>query len=190
MDHFFLGKGSVCAYDERPVMQGIVDDALRKVETQGHRVTTVLVYDHKLAAKRENVPFTEGRDVWWQDAVSQQAPHCDIEWMAAEDPLFKVHCSCLLQQRLACCVPSFQAVDVMSSPCVRIPRRAGAAIVRAGCTRGPAAVQRPAASCRWRTAAPHTHACSCAALHQRVNGEAQGRGAHHRRLHGRCSHDL
>ncbi len=71
-------------------MQGIVDDALKKVEEQSHSVKTVLVYDHKLAAQRESVPFVEGRDVWWQDAVAQHPTQCDIEWMGAEDPLFKV----------------------------------------------------------------------------------------------------
>lgn len=67
-----------------------MDDALKKVEAQNHSVKTVLVFDHKLAAARDSVPFVEGRDVWWQDAVSQHPSHCDIEWMGAEDPLFKV----------------------------------------------------------------------------------------------------
>lgn len=70
-------------------MQAIVDDALKKVETQDHSVKTVLVFDHKLAAQRESVPFVEGRDVWWQDAVAQHPTQCDIEWMGAEEPLFK-----------------------------------------------------------------------------------------------------
>lgn len=72
------------------VAQGIVDDALKKTEAQGHKVASVLVFDHTLAAKRESVHFVEGRDVWWQDAVAKQPTHCDIEWMGAEDPLFKV----------------------------------------------------------------------------------------------------
>ena len=71
-------------------MQGIVDDALKKVEAAGHTIKTVLVFDHKNAARKEEVAFTEGRDVWWQEAVSQHPTHCDIEWMGAEDPLFKV----------------------------------------------------------------------------------------------------
>lgn len=70
-------------------MQAIVDDALKKVETQDHSVKTVLVFDHKLAAQRESVPFVEGRDVWWQDAVAQHPTQCDIKWMGAEEPLFK-----------------------------------------------------------------------------------------------------
>ena len=70
-----------------------MDDALKKVEAAGHSIKTVLVFDHKNAAKKEDVAFTEGRDVWWQEAVSQHPTHCDIEWMGAEEPLFKV-CTC------------------------------------------------------------------------------------------------
>lgn len=32
----------------------------------------------------------EGRDVWWQDVVPCQPKECEVEWRAAEDPLFKV----------------------------------------------------------------------------------------------------
>ncbi|KAK9908384.1 hypothetical protein WJX75_007079 [Coccomyxa subellipsoidea] len=74
-------------------LKAIVDDALKKVETQDHSVKTVLVFDHKLAAQRESVPFVEGRDVWWQDAVAQHPTQCDIEWMGAEEPLFKLYTS-------------------------------------------------------------------------------------------------
>ncbi|BDA44920.1 Acetyl-coenzyme A synthetase [Coccomyxa sp. Obi] len=74
-------------------LKAIVDDALKKVAAQNHSVKTVLVYDHKLAAQRESVPFVEGRDVWWQDAVAEHSTQCDIEWMGAEDPLFKLYTS-------------------------------------------------------------------------------------------------
>ena len=72
------------------LVQGIVDTAVKKVQAQGHSIKTVLVYDHVLAAKRENVAFTEGLDVWWQDVVPKQPTHCPVEWMGAEEPLFKV----------------------------------------------------------------------------------------------------
>ena len=70
--------------------QGIVDAAIKKVEAQGHSIGTVLVYDHALAARRADVAFVEGRDVWWQDVVPRQPTECSVEWMGAEDPLFKV----------------------------------------------------------------------------------------------------
>ena len=67
-----------------------MDTAVQKVEAQGHTIKTVLVYDHVLAAKREKVNFKEGQDVWWQDVVPKQSTHCPVEWMGAEEPLFKV----------------------------------------------------------------------------------------------------
>ena len=71
-------------------MQSIVDEALEKTATEGHKVSHVLVYDHTLAAKREDVPFQPGRDMWWQDMVPSQTSECDVEWLDAEAPLFKV----------------------------------------------------------------------------------------------------
>ena len=67
-----------------------MDDALKKVTAGGHEVPVVLVYDHARAVPRADVPFTPGRDVWWQDAVEGQPTTCEVEWMGAEDPLFKV----------------------------------------------------------------------------------------------------
>ncbi len=72
--------------------QGIVDDALRKVTAGGHEVPTVLVFDHARAAKRADVPFVPGRDAWWQDEVAGQPTTCAVEWMGAEEPLFKARC--------------------------------------------------------------------------------------------------
>lgn len=67
-----------------------MDQAMKKVEAGDHSIKTVLVYDHVLAAKRPDVAFVEGRDVWWQDVVPKQATTCPVEWMGAEEPLFKV----------------------------------------------------------------------------------------------------
>jgi acetyl-CoA synthetase len=72
--------------------QGIVDDALRKVTAGGHEVPTVLVFDHARAAARADVPFVPGRDAWWQDEVAGQPTTCAVEWMGAEEPLFKARC--------------------------------------------------------------------------------------------------
>lgn len=71
-----------------------MDDALKKVTAGGHEVPVVLVYDHARAVARADVPFTPGRDVWWQDAVAEQPTTCEVEWMGAEDPLFKVRQLC------------------------------------------------------------------------------------------------
>ena len=40
-----------------------------------------------------DVPMTEGRDVWWHDAMEGAEPTCEPEWMDAEDPLFILYTS-------------------------------------------------------------------------------------------------
>eukprot|EP00884_Botryococcus_braunii_P011416 jgi/Botrbrau1/20275/Bobra.31_1s0058.1 len=45
------------------------------------------------AIKRDSVNFVEGRDVWWQDVVSGQSADCPVEWLDAEDTLFKLYTS-------------------------------------------------------------------------------------------------
>ena len=90
-----------------------MDDALKKVTTQNHSVKTVLVYDHKLAVQRESVPFVDGRDVWWQDAVAEHSTQCDIEWMSTEDPLFKV---CLLARASAASITGLRALFPICMP--------------------------------------------------------------------------
>jgi len=39
------------------------------------------------------VPMTAGRDVWWDEAMAAADPHCEPEWMDAEDPLFILYTS-------------------------------------------------------------------------------------------------
>lgn len=103
--------------------QGIVDTAVKKVEAQGHSIKTVLVYDHMLAAKRETVAFTEGLDVWWQDVVPKQPTHCPVEWMGAEEPLFKVCLACKHEVNPPLCTPSTQdAVNNLACPLVKCQR--------------------------------------------------------------------
>ena len=56
-------------------------------------VPTVLIYDHKASGvSREAIhaSLVEGRDVWWQDVIPDQPTECEVEWVGAEDPLFKV----------------------------------------------------------------------------------------------------
>ena len=74
-------------------VQTIVDDALDISSKAGHAVEHVVVLDHKHAQARSEVPFTEDRDVWWQDVVDPQPSECPVEWVDAEAPLFKVPCS-------------------------------------------------------------------------------------------------
>ena len=95
-------------------MQTIVDDALDITEREGHAVKHVAVLDHKLAAKRSDVPWKEGRDIWWQDVMDALPSECPVEWVDAEAPLFKV------------CMPAFgslQATFAFSSLCRGCPRK-------------------------------------------------------------------
>ncbi len=39
------------------------------------------------------VPMMAGRDVWWDEAMATADPHCEPEWMDAEDPLFILYTS-------------------------------------------------------------------------------------------------
>ena len=53
----------------------------------------MLVWEHQQARPRNKTPTTDGRDVWWQDAVAQQSSRCEPEWLDAEDPLFLLYTS-------------------------------------------------------------------------------------------------
>ncbi|KAL0052720.1 hypothetical protein WJX82_006664 [Trebouxia sp. C0006] len=74
-------------------LKTIVDDALDITEKEGHAVKHVAVLDHKLAAKRSDVPWKEGRDIWWQDVMDALPSECPVEWVDAEAPLFKLYTS-------------------------------------------------------------------------------------------------
>ena len=67
-----------------------MDEAVTKSEKDGFTVPHVLVYDNKTAVDQSSVKMTEGRDVWWHEAVNHQAEECEVEWLDAEAPLFKV----------------------------------------------------------------------------------------------------
>lgn len=68
-----------------------MDEALTKSEKDGHKVANVLVFDNKSAVARKSVNMVAGRDVWWDQEVEKQASECEVEWLDAEDPLFKVN---------------------------------------------------------------------------------------------------
>lgn len=78
-------------------LKKIVDEALEICSNQEQiDVARVLVYDHSVAISREaesRCYFHPERDVWWQDVVPTQHTECPVEWMAAEDPLFKLYTS-------------------------------------------------------------------------------------------------
>ncbi len=68
-------------------LKAAVDDALAM---GGYEcVTNVVVY------KRSGGPvnWTDGRDIWWQDAIAGQSDSCEPTWVGAEDPLFILYTS-------------------------------------------------------------------------------------------------
>ncbi|KAK9864775.1 hypothetical protein WJX84_003544 [Apatococcus fuscideae] len=74
-------------------LKGIVDEGLQKAVDGGHKVTHCLVYHHRDCMPQSEVPWTTDRDSWWHDCVDGQAATCDVTWLDAEAPLFKLYTS-------------------------------------------------------------------------------------------------
>ena len=68
-------------------LKTIVDEALGAGGCE--TVKTVVVFK-RTGGK---VGWTQGRDVWWHDAVKDQAASCEPEWVGAEHPLFLLYTS-------------------------------------------------------------------------------------------------
>ena len=68
-------------------LKATVDEALKDGDCTS--VEKVVVF------KRTDteVPFTEGRDIWWDDLIAGQAAECEPEWVDAEHPLFILYTS-------------------------------------------------------------------------------------------------
>ena len=73
--------------------KSVVDEAVAMCQAKGHSIKHVLVYDHSIYVPRDKVNMVAGRDAWWQDVIPQQSKDCAVEWMDAEDPLFKLYTS-------------------------------------------------------------------------------------------------
>ncbi len=67
-------------------LKGIVDEALTKCPSVKH----VVVFQRAASA---NVAMTEGRDIWWHEAMAAADASCPPEWMDAEDPLYILYTS-------------------------------------------------------------------------------------------------
>ncbi len=46
-----------------------------------------------LAHTGDTVSMTQGRDLWWHDAIEDQSSECEPEWVEAEHPLFLLYTS-------------------------------------------------------------------------------------------------
>jgi acetyl-CoA synthetase len=67
-----------------PLKQNADDAALQAPELERFVV---------LRRTGDDVPWQEGRDLWWHDLVGDQSDECEPERMNAEDPLFLLHTS-------------------------------------------------------------------------------------------------
>jgi len=91
-------------------LKDIVDQAVEQSAAGGAAVRRVVVLRHMARvthphthanghpSKRphfddQEVSWTEGRDVWWEDAVKDMAAECPVVWVRAEDPLFMLYTS-------------------------------------------------------------------------------------------------
>ncbi|KAK9813629.1 hypothetical protein WJX73_000834 [Symbiochloris irregularis] len=82
---------SVRGKKSTPLKQ-IVDQACKLASKEGFKVDKVLVLEHS-ALPKGKTPWTQGRDLWWADELSQQKPQCDVEWLPAEAPSFLLYTS-------------------------------------------------------------------------------------------------
>ena len=75
-------------------LKSVVDAACAKCAADGgHAVASVLVLDKPEAMPRSAVPMQAGRDAWWDEAMVGQSADAAVEWVGAEDPLFKLYTS-------------------------------------------------------------------------------------------------
>ncbi|KAH7332178.1 hypothetical protein KP509_20G073600 [Ceratopteris richardii] len=84
---------AVCRGPKIINLKDIVDEALSISLAHGVSVDSCLTYANEVAMSREKTAWQDGRDIWYQDVISDYATTCDIEWVDAEDPLFLLYTS-------------------------------------------------------------------------------------------------
>lgn len=90
-------------------LKSIADAAHAMCSKAGHNVPTVLVYENDRAAPKASTAMVEGRDVWYDEALANQAKTCEVEWVEAEHPLFLLYTSgstgagCVNKEQYAAC---------------------------------------------------------------------------------------
>ena len=68
-------------------LKKVVDEAIALGGCEG--IKTVFIFKRTGSA----IPMQAGRDVWWHDAVANQADTCEPTWVSAEHPLFILYTS-------------------------------------------------------------------------------------------------
>lgn len=88
-----LTCSSVMRGKKKIVLKDIVDRALEICESKGFHVETVLVHPNERVDPRTETNMKKGRDRWWDEEVNPMSADCPVEWVDAEDPLFKLYTS-------------------------------------------------------------------------------------------------
>ncbi len=74
--------------------KNICDEAMDICERKGFLVKTCISLDHlKEKYPEKPISMKPGRDFKWHALMSEASPHCEPEWMGAEDPLFILYTS-------------------------------------------------------------------------------------------------
>ncbi|CAL8467441.1 g6979 [Coccomyxa elongata] len=73
-------------------LKQITDKAVQLAAKDGFQVERVLVLEHG-AVPRRQCPWTDARDVWYQDVIPRQSASCPVEWVDSEHPLFLLYTS-------------------------------------------------------------------------------------------------
>jgi acetyl-CoA synthetase len=68
-------------------LKPVVDEGIAMGGCEG--IKTIVVYQRS----GSKVPMTDGRDLWWEEAVKGQADTCEPVWVNAEHPLFILYTS-------------------------------------------------------------------------------------------------
>jgi len=78
---------------DKPIpLKANADKAVELAAGQGQIIRTCVVF-RRLGEKMPGVQMTAGRDRWWHELMRDASPHCEPEWMDAEDPLFILYTS-------------------------------------------------------------------------------------------------
>ncbi|KAK4525643.1 hypothetical protein GAYE_SCF15G3552 [Galdieria yellowstonensis] len=80
---------------EKIVALKAVADAAAELarENMGYELVQHKIVYQKLDPKQNFVSMESHMDEWWHEVLSTAKPHCDIEWMDAEDALFVLYTS-------------------------------------------------------------------------------------------------
>lgn len=87
-----LTCSAVCRGAKSIGLKKIVDEACQLVPG-GAYAGPVLCLANDRACSKEDTPWVEGRDAWWDDAVADMLTDCPPEWVDAEHPLFILYTS-------------------------------------------------------------------------------------------------